>query len=168
MRANDLAFSCERTCRISDHWMMRGAFVGCNGLLGRPLVRIASSERTQTSILRFVHCASAQARGDQPEESIVISVAPHAYPAPAQARGDQPEESIVISLRCLARQRSSRRRVRRSALQQIDLDGIHASGQAHSIIAHVLTRERTFPPHRTNSPRNPSFHHLFHDDRGAA
>jgi len=31
---NDLAFSCERTKQHSDQKMMRGAFVGCNGLLG--------------------------------------------------------------------------------------------------------------------------------------
>jgi hypothetical protein len=29
-----LAFSCERTKMNSDHTMMRGAFVCCNGLLG--------------------------------------------------------------------------------------------------------------------------------------
>jgi hypothetical protein len=47
--------------------------------------------------------SSAQARGEKPDESIVISVAHHAQPAPAQARGDQPEESIAISLPAPAR-----------------------------------------------------------------
>jgi hypothetical protein len=32
--ANDVAFSCERTRRKSDRWMMVGAFVCCNGVLG--------------------------------------------------------------------------------------------------------------------------------------
>jgi hypothetical protein len=34
LRPNDLAFSCERTKMNSDQYMMRGAFVSCNGLLG--------------------------------------------------------------------------------------------------------------------------------------
>jgi hypothetical protein len=81
---------------------MVGAFVCCNGLLGRPLVRIISGARTEQPRSRASLIASSpQARGDQPDESIEISVAHHAYPAPAQARGDQPEKSIAISLPCL-------------------------------------------------------------------
>jgi hypothetical protein len=34
-RPKVLAFGCERTAMSSDQLMMRGAFVGCNGVLGR-------------------------------------------------------------------------------------------------------------------------------------
>jgi hypothetical protein len=47
--------------------------------------------------------SSAQARGEKPDELIVISVANDAHPAPAQARGEQPDESIAISLPVPAR-----------------------------------------------------------------
>jgi len=51
--------------------MMVGAFVCCNGLLGRPLVRPVPGAGPRASTRRFVHCGSAQARGDQPDESLV-------------------------------------------------------------------------------------------------
>jgi hypothetical protein len=55
-------------------------------------------------VSRFDHCELAQARGAQPEESIVISLLTMRIRLPAQARGAQPEESIVIRLPGEARQ----------------------------------------------------------------
>jgi hypothetical protein len=80
-----------------------GAFGSCNGELGRPPVPIVSGTHTSTSIPRFVHCVLAQARGEQPDESIGISVAHYVHPISAQARGDHPDESIAISLPPLVR-----------------------------------------------------------------
>jgi hypothetical protein len=52
LRPNDLAFSCERTAMNSDHTMILGPFVCCNGMLGGAALRLPSDDSPE----RLVHC----------------------------------------------------------------------------------------------------------------
>jgi hypothetical protein len=112
-RPNDLAFSCERTNVNSDHKMMVGAFVCCNGLLGRPLIRIMLGAQTQaprSGVSSMVDCHTR--------------VASHLT---NQSRSRCP---------AYARQLLSHRRVRRIAFNREAPYGVVAGGPAHSILAH--------------------------------
>jgi hypothetical protein len=100
--------------------------------------------------------SSAQARGEKPDKSIVISVAHHAHPAPAQARSEKPDESIAISLSCEARQRLNTSACHaKLSLANYSTAWSRAAPRTRSLCAEP-TREKTIPPNQSHSPHRSS------------
>jgi hypothetical protein len=108
---------------------------------------------------------SAQARGDQPDESIAISVAHHAHPAPARARGAQPDESIAISLPTLRAScpRAGACDTRRSIVNHFTAWS-RAARRTRSLCTEP-TRAETILPQESHSARRASPHHFVRDVR---
>jgi hypothetical protein len=108
---------------------------------------------------------SAQARGDQPDESIAISVAHHAHPAPARARGAQPDESIAISLPTLRAScpRAGACDTRRSIVNHFTAWS-RAARRTRSLCTEP-TRAETILPQESHSARRASPHHFVRDAR---